>query len=97
VDDAGDDADAADSEASAPRKWTGTGFNTNQTKIRACCNAMRAQAKAMGSSPEGFQLNTLATQCDLFVSQVGPEGTAPELTQLRQLLRSVNLPSLCAF
>src|SRR5579859_5805683 len=81
VDDGGDDGEA---EAAAPRKAPGGwGYNANQTKIKECCNAMRAQAKQLGtSSPEGFQINALAAQCDVFATQVGPQGTAPELAQV---------------
>ena len=71
------------------------GYNANQLKIKACCNAMRAQAKAMGSSPEAFQVNALAAQCDMFATQVGPAGNAPELNQLRQILKSITLPAAC--
>ena len=95
TDDGGNDAEA---EAAAPKKWTGgTPYNANQTKIKECCNAMRAQAKQMGSSPEAFQVNAFAAQCDVFATQVGPQGTAPELAQLRQLLRSIKLPTACQF
>jgi hypothetical protein len=93
TEDAGEDAAA---EAAAPKKWTGPAYNGNQLRIKECCNAMRAQAKQMGpSSPEGFQLNALATQCDLFAAQVGPQGTAPEFNQLRQMLKSIKLPVAC--
>ena len=96
VEDAGDVADAA--EASAPRKWTGgAATNSNQVKIKACCNAMRSQARQLGSSPEAFQINAFAVQCDTFASQVGPQGTAPELNQVRQMLKSINLPAACQF
>jgi hypothetical protein len=91
-DDGGPDADAA---PEAGKKPSGGGYNANQLKIKECCNAMRAQAKALGSSPEGFQINALAAQCDMFATQVGPAGNAPELNQLRQILKSVKLPSAC--
>jgi len=95
VDDGGDDAAP---EAAAPKKWAGGApYNANQAKIKECCNAMRAQAKQMGSSPEAFQLDAFATQCETFVSQVGPQGTAPEFAQIRQLLKSIKLPSACKF
>jgi hypothetical protein len=94
-DDGGEEAEA---EAAAPKKWVGPAVNPNQRKIQACCNAMRAQAKALGpSSPEGFQINALAAQCDVFAKQVGPAGNAPELAQLRAILKSVTLPSACNF
>jgi hypothetical protein len=94
--DTGDAGDAA-AEASA-KKWTGPAVSPNQAKISACCAAMRAEAKQLGpSSPEAFQITALAAQCDVFAKQVGPLGTAPELAQLRQVLKSVKLPSACQF
>jgi len=93
TDDGGPDADAA--PEAGKKASGGGGYNTNQLKIKECCNAMRAQAKSLGSSPEGFQINALAAQCDMFASQVGPAGNAPELNQLRQILKSVKLPSAC--
>ncbi len=95
TDDGGEEAEA---EASAPKKAGGGGYNSNQMKIKQCCNAMRAQAKAMGAnSPEAFQINGLAAQCDMFAAQVGPHGNAPEFEQLRQILKSIKLPTACAF
>jgi hypothetical protein len=58
---------------------------------------MRAQAKQLGQSPEAFQINAAAAQCDVFAKQVGPGGTAPEFAQLRAILKSVQLPSACQF
>jgi hypothetical protein len=95
-DDAGE---AADADA-GPKKWTGgggTATNANQRKIQACCNAMRGQAKQLGPSPEAIQLVALAAQCDTFARQVGPAGAAPELNQLRAILRSAKLPAACQF
>lgn len=94
-----DDAGVDAGDAAAPKKWTGTGTasNPNQLKIQACCNAMRAQAKQVGASPEAFQLTALAAQCDSFARQVGPSGAAPEFNQLRAILRSAKLPSACQF
>jgi hypothetical protein len=94
-----DIADAGDAAAEAgPKKWTGPALNPNQMKIAACCNGMRTQAKTVGlQSPEGFQLNAAAAQCDVFAKQVGPQGTAPEFAQIRQLLKTVKLPSACQF
>jgi hypothetical protein len=91
--------DASDAAAeAAPKKWTGSSLTPNQMKIAACCAGMRTQAKTMGlQSPEGFQLNAAATQCDMFTKQVGPQATAPEFAQIRQLLKSVKLPAACQF
>jgi len=99
VDDAGADADAADAaEAEAPKRRPGGGLTANQAKIRACCNAMRAEARQLGnSSPEGYQLNTMAAQCDIFVAQLGPQGQSPELSQFREILKNIKLPSACQF
>jgi len=96
ADDGGPDA----AEAGAPRKWTGGGggpASANQQKVKACCNAMRSQAKQMGSSPESFQVTTLAAQCDAFATQIGAQGNAPEFNQIRQMLKSIKLPAACQF
>ena len=94
TDDAGPDASDAAPEA-GKKVSVGPVYNPNQLKIKQCCNAMRAQATAMGTSPEAFQIKALAAQCDVFVTQVGPQGNAPELSQLRQILQSVKLPTAC--
>ncbi len=86
-----------DAEAGAPKKWTGPGMNPNQLKIKACCNGMRTQAKAMGNSPEAAQVISIAAMCDQLAAQVGPAGNAPEFNQIRQMLKSVTLPAACQF
>jgi hypothetical protein len=93
TEDAGDEGEA---EAAA-KHWTGPPTNPNQQKIQACCNAMRAQAKQIGNSPEAFQINALAVQCDTLAKQVGPAGNAPEFNQLRAVLKSIKLPAACSF
>jgi hypothetical protein len=94
-----DSTDAGDAATEAgAKKWTGPALNPNQMKIEACCNGMRAQAKALGAnSPESFQINAVAAQCDMFAKQVGPQGNAPEFAQLRQILKSLKLPAVCQF
>jgi hypothetical protein len=92
TEDAGEEAEAA-----PPKKWTGPAVNPNQLKIQACCNAMRAQAKQLGNSPESVQIQGLAAQCDMIAKQIGPAGNAPEFNQLRQMLKSVKLPAACSF
>jgi len=94
TDDGGPDADAAEA---GPKRSGGGGYNGNQLKIKECCNAMRAQAKAMGNSPEAFQITSVAGMCDNLVTQVGPQGNAPEFAQLRAMLKSIKLPSACQF
>jgi hypothetical protein len=92
-DDAG--ADAADANE-AGKHWTGPGINPNQAKLRQCCAAIAAQAKQLGTSPEGFQLNAIAGQCYAFANQIGPAGNAPEFAQVRALLSGKTLPGSCA-
>lgn len=91
------DDGGAEAEASAPKKPSGPGMSANQLKIKACCNAMRTQAKAMGSSPEAFQVNSAAAMCDTVAAQVGAAGTAPEFAQIRAMLKSIQLPAACSF
>ena len=92
------DEGGADAEAGAPKKWTGPGMSANQVKIKACCNAMRTQAKAMGSSARGLlEVNSAATMCDTMAAQVGASGTAPEFAQIRAVLKSIQLPAACSF
>src|ERR1700677_924096 len=92
-DDSGPPVDAA---TEAGKKWHGgAATNANQIKIKECCNAIRAQAKVLGSSPEAFQLNALSLQCDAFAAQMGAAGSAPELNQLRQILKTAKVPVAC--
>lgn len=96
-----DEVDAGEQDASdaAVKKPTGSGLTTSQTRVKQCCNAMKAQAKAMGTSPEAAQLQALAIQCDAIALQVGPSKgpQAPELEPLRALLRGKpTLPPLCS-
>ena len=81
--DAGDEGDAA-AEAEAGRRSVNP---VPPNKLTACCNALRAEAKKLGNSPEAFQLNTLAGQCDQAV-----KGNAPELAGLFAILKSKNVP-----
>jgi hypothetical protein len=94
-----DDGGAEAGAAGTAKKWTGAGGggSANQVKVRACCNAMRDQAKKMGSSPEAFQITAIAAQCDNVAVQIGSQGNAPEFNQLRQILKSVKLPAACQF
>ena len=96
VDDAGFDAGF---DAGIVKKATGGGggVNANQLKVKQCCNAMRAEAKQLGSSPEANQIAAFAMQCDMIAAQVGPQGNAPEFNQLRSVLKSIKLPAACQF
>jgi hypothetical protein len=93
TDDAGPDADAA--PEAGKKVYGGGGYNSNQLKIRECCNALRAQVKQLGTAPEAAQVNMAAQTCDMLVVQMGATGTAPEMAGVRQMLKSVKLPSVC--
>ena len=91
--DAGEDAaDAAD----AKPKYTGPAVNTNVARLKQCCNALAAEAKRMGSSPEAGMFSAAAAQCSTMAAQAGPTGTAPELGALRGLLAGRNILAVCA-
>jgi hypothetical protein len=92
-----DSGPATDAASEAGKKWSGGGYNANQLKIKGCCNAIRTEAKTLGSSPEAFQLNALSLQCDAFAAQMGAQGSAPELNQLRQILKTAKVPLACQF
>jgi len=91
-------AEAGGEPAARAKKSTGGGsVNTNGLNIKQCCNALRAQATKLGPSAEANEIVAVATSCDVVATQVAADGAAPELSQLRQLLKSVKLPSLCQF
>lgn len=69
--------------------------NGNLEKLKACCNALAAQGKSLGASPEGMTLITYSQQCLALVAQAGPSGNAPELGPLRGYLAGANIPAVC--
>jgi hypothetical protein len=91
-----EDAGQADADADAPVKYTGPAVNTNVLRLKQCCNALAAEAKRMGSSPEAGMFTAAAAQCTAMASQIAPNGTAPELGALRGLLAGRNVPAVCA-
>lgn len=93
VEDAG--SAVADADAAKP-KYTGPAVNTNVARLKQCCNALAAEAKRMGNSPEAGMFSSAAAQCNLMASQFGPSGTAPELGALRNLLAGRTIPAPCA-
>lgn len=90
-----EDAGAPDADA-APPKITGKPVNANVTRLKQCCNALAAEAKRMGASPEAGMFTAAATQCSAMAAQAGPSGTAPELGALRGLLAGRTIPAICA-
>lgn len=90
--DAGADADA---DADAAKKATGPYVPTNVARLKQCCAQLRTQAKTLGSSPEAGMLMSAAAQCDTMAAQVGPNGTAPEMGVLRNLLAGRTIPAAC--
>lgn len=94
IEDAGPDVDASDA---AVKKPTGSGMNVNQSRAKQCCNALRAQAKQLGASPEAAQIQAFAATCDGLAAQLGPNAgpQAPELAPLRAMLQGKTLPAVC--
>lgn len=88
-DDAGDAA-----EAEAPKHGGGKPVNPNTARIKQCCNALRTQAKGLGTSPEANILLNVATQCDAF-AVAATSGNAPEFAAFRQMLVGHTLPASC--
>lgn len=91
--DGGADADAD----AAPIKYTGPAVNPNQLRIKQCCNALRTQAKSLGTAPEAAQVQQAAVLCDgvsMAVTSTSA-GQAPEFAPVRQMLIGKTLPPLC--
>jgi hypothetical protein len=88
VEDAGVDA--------SPPKYTGPAVNPNVARFKQCCNALAAEAKRMGNSPEAGMFASAAAQCNTIANQLGPKGTAPELGVVRTLLAGRTLPAACS-
>jgi hypothetical protein len=100
TDDGGPDGEAdaqADAAKPAYHAGSGPGVSANQSKVKACCNAMRTQVKALGNSPEATTLNGFVAACDALATQVGGAGSDPAFNQLRTMLKVVKLPNLCQF
>jgi hypothetical protein len=91
-----EDAGEPDTGPDVKPKYTGPAVNTNVVRLKQCCNALAAEAKRMGSSPEAGMFSAAATQCSAMAAQAGPTGTAPELGALRGLLAGRNVPAICA-
>lgn len=82
-----------DAKAKVQAGQAGSG---NMARLQQCCNQLAAEAKRLGSSPEGGMLNGAAAQCSTIVKAAGPNGTAPELGAIRTLLAGRNVPAVCS-
>lgn len=91
-----EDAGTPDADAEAGPVWRGPAVNPNVARIQACCNALAAQGKQNANTPEGQMILSAAAQCNQAAKHVGPNGTAPEMAVVRQLLAGKTLPSACA-
>jgi hypothetical protein len=93
-DDAGSTVDAA---VAVVKHTGGPGLTNNQARAKQCCNALRAEAKGLGASPEANMLTSFAAQCDMVAMQMGPTsgGQAPEFAAIRTLLKGHNIPGVC--
>jgi hypothetical protein len=78
-------------------KKVGTGTSTNVARLRACCAQISAEARKMGLSPEAAALAGVAQVCNNMATQAGPNGTAPELGTLRNLLKGRTVPACQSF
>ena len=85
TDDGGDEA--GDASDGGHHGW-GPPVNPNQQRIKACCNALRGTHDPM--------LMSIAAQCDVLASQVGPSGSDPAFAQLRAILKTQKLPAACS-
>lgn len=71
----------------------GAGGGDALAKLRRCCEAIAAEAKKQGNSPE---LTAAGAQCFALVAAAGPNGNAPELGAVKAMLQGRNLPAMCA-
>lgn len=91
-----EDAGVDAGEDAGKPKWTGPAVNANVLRLRQCCNALGAEAKKMGASPEAGLLVQAAAQCSAMAGQAGARGSAPELGVLRTLLAGRTIPPVCS-
>jgi hypothetical protein len=91
-----EDAGTPDADAEAGPVYKGPGVNPNVARLQQCCNALAAQGKQNANSPEGQMILSAAAQCSAAAKNVGPNGTAPEMATIRQLLKGKTLPAACA-
>jgi hypothetical protein len=87
---------AVDDPVAKGKPGGGGGGGGNVERLRQCCAALSAQARALGSSPEAGIINSVAAQCAALAAQVGPNGNAPELGVLRSALAGRTIPAICA-
>jgi hypothetical protein len=90
-----EDAGTPDADAGKP-KYTGPGVSTNVLRLKQCCNAIGAEGKRLGASPEGGMFTAAAAQCNTLAAQAGATGTAPELAVVRGMLAGRTLPAACS-
>ncbi len=91
VEDAGADADAADAKPHA----TGTYKPQDPivSRLKQCCAALSAQAKANGNPPD---IMPAVNMCNTTAAALAQNPNAPELNALRPLLKMAkNVPPLC--
>ena len=74
----------------------GGGGGGNLARLQQCCNALAAQARAMGASPEAGVIASAAAQCSALVAAAGPNGNAPEIGALNAVLAGRQIPPVCS-
>ena len=90
-----EDAGQADADAEAGKVFRGPAVNTNVARVKACCNALANQGKSQANTPEGAMVLNAAAQCSIAAGHLAPNGTAPELAVMRQLLVGKTVPPIC--
>jgi len=90
-----EDAGVADADAEAGPVFRGPAVNANIARVKACCNALASQAASQKNTPEGAMVMSAAAQCNAAAGHLAPNGTAPELAVMRQLLVGKTVPPLC--
>jgi len=91
-----EDAGTPDADAEAGPVYRGPAVNANVARLQQCCNAISAQGKQNANSPEGQMMINAGTQCSAAAKNVGPNGTAPEMAIIRQMLVGKTLPAACS-
>lgn len=85
----------ADADAEAGPVFRGPAVNPNVARVKACCTALANQGKSQANTPEGAMVMSAAAQCSAAAAHLAPNGTAPELATMRQLLAGKQIPPIC--
>ena len=82
-------------DAGPPAKKAAPQISVTMARLKQCCSQLRAQARALGNSPESGVIKGAAAQCDTLAKGVGPGGNVPELGVIKNLLAGHTIPPVC--